>query len=153
MTKNTQRPVLKVLVALCIVFVAAYTYLYFVATTTGADDLFNCKAAVNSIVSAVHIPESISSPGQPAVFCNKEVDGLLLRPVEHIRIYGVVDPKEQDAVLNAVEKRPAKMNAGRIVVEFYERENWKTWTDASTGNRGGERGPETPIRRGFVAQR
>jgi hypothetical protein len=151
--KNAQGSIVRMLVALCIVFVIAYAYFYFVATTTGADDLFNCKAAVTSIVSAVHIPESISSPGQPAVFCNKEADGLLLRPVEHIRIYGVVDPKEQAAVLNAIEKVPAKINARRIVVEFYERENWKTWSDASTGNRGGERGPETPIRRSLIAPR
>jgi len=145
--------VLRVLAAACIVFAALYAYFYFVATTAGADDVFKCKAMVNSVVSAVRVPESVSSPGQPAVFCDREIGDLLLRPIEHIRVYGIMDSKDQDAVLNAVELARVKLNVRRVLVEFYEKENWKTWADASTGNRGGQRGPETPIRRAVVEQR
>jgi hypothetical protein len=142
--------VLSLLAMVCVVLVAAYVYRYLVATTTGANDISECKATVNSVVSAVHVPESISSPGHPSVFCDREISGLLLRPVEHIRVYGVVDPRDQDALLVAVESMRMKTSYRKVVVEFYEKENWKTWTDTVTGNRGGERGPETPVRRAFI---
>jgi len=146
MRTNAPCQIAKILLGIGTALALGYSYAYFMTTTTSADDLSNCKEVVANIVSVVHVPESVSSPGRPAAFCDREVTGLLLRSVEHVRIYGVVDPKEQEIALDVLKNSPRK-TVKRVLVEFYEKENWKTWIDAPSGTKGGQRGPETPMRR------
>jgi len=131
-----------VLVLLCL----AYGYFYLTATTTSGDDVFECKAIASLVTSGHAIPESISTPGRPAIFCDVEVRGFFLKRFDHVRIYGVTDRGQQDSIIRSLERPTGQSKARQLVVDFYEKENWKTWSDPATDNRGGERGPETPMR-------
>jgi len=92
----------------------------------------------------------VSSPESPALFCDKQVRGLLLRPYDRVRVYRVVDDKEQDTVVAALLRAKQQLKTKSIVLEFYEKENWKTWLYPATGRSGGSRGAETPIRRDVI---
>ncbi len=131
-----------VLLFLCL----AYGYFYLISTATSGEDVLACKAITDPVIAEHGIPESVSASGRPAIFCDLEVRGFFLKPFEHISIYGVTDKEQQDSILRTLEHFRPQSKARRMVVDFYEKENWKTWSNPATGNRGGEGGPETPIR-------
>jgi hypothetical protein len=69
-----------------------------------------------------------------------------MRRFDHIRIYGVLDSREQDSVIETLKRTHEHLKTRPKLVDLYEKENWKTWSSPATGYRGGERGPETPVR-------
>jgi hypothetical protein len=119
------------------------------STTTSGDDILECEAIAESVESRYSLPPSMSVPGRPAFFCDADVRSVLMRRFDHIRIYGVIDNSEQESIIQTIKKAREQLKTKPIVVDFYEKENWKTWSD-STGRSGGERGPEAPIRKGVV---
>jgi hypothetical protein len=89
---------------------------------------------------------SLSQPGSPGIFCDLGVHFPLLRSYDHIFIYSVLDGREQDSILADVQRAGGPPHARPILLQFFEKENWKTWSDPATGRSGGSRGPETPLR-------
>lgn len=139
-----------VAIAVFLLLCLAYGYLYLTATTTSADDVFECKAIASLVSSGHAIPESISTPGRPGIFCDVEVRGFFLKRFDHVRIYGVTDKDGQDSITRTLERSRERSKAREVVIEFYEKENWRTWSDPATGRKGGERGAETPIRETLI---
>jgi hypothetical protein len=59
-----------------------------------------------------------------------------------------MDKDQQDSITRTLERYRGGQKARReIVVDFYQKENWRTWADSPTGNKDGERGSETVIRK------
>ena len=147
MTHSNKNPTAaKLMALLCVLLFCGYGYFYLMATTTSGDDVLECQAIARFAESSHQFPPSLSAPGLPAFFCDAEARGILLRRIDHIRIYGVVDRREQDSVMETLGRTHEHLRTRRpMVVDFYEKENWKTWNSPS-GNRGGERGPETSLR-------
>jgi hypothetical protein len=125
----------------------AYGSLYLISTMPDPDAVGECRAIAKSVESTVSLPPSVSTPNAAALFCDREVRGVFLRSFDHIRVYGVVDRKGQDVVTASVISSRQRLKTKPIVLDFYEKENWKTWSDAATGRSGGDRGPEAAIRR------
>lgn len=125
----------------------AYGLFYLVSTMDDPDVVEECHSIATLVESAVSIPESVSVPGHPALFCDKDVSGVPFRTFDHARIYGVIDRRQQDLVVASLRRARQQLKTSPIAAEFYEKENWKTWSDPATGRSGGDRGPETPIRR------
>ena len=130
-----------------------YFYAYFNAMTTGDVDLAGCHALEEAVTARVTIPMSVSSPGQPGIFCDRAVRLPLLTQYEKVYVYGVTETAEQDAILGAVREfqgtQQGKQHGeqhGKILVEFFLKENWQAWSDPASGRSGGKRGPETAMR-------
>jgi hypothetical protein len=127
----------------------AYFYAYFAAMTTGDVDLAGCHALEEAVTAKYAIPMSVSSPGQAGIFCERAVRLPFLTQYEKVYVYGVREAGEQDSILGAVREFHGTQG-GRILVEFFERENWQAWSDPATGMSGGKRGPETAVRSGWI---
>jgi hypothetical protein len=140
----------KLIFRLLVLLVLAYGYYYLTAMTTSGNDLLECKAIAGLVTLGHVIPESISTPGRPAIFCDVEMRGFLLKRFDHVRIYGVINKSQQDSMLEALEHGQMQSKHRELTVDFYEKENWTTWSDPGSGRRGGDRGPETPIRQVFI---
>jgi hypothetical protein len=65
-------------------------------------------------------------------------------------IYGVTDKSEQDSIVKTLKDVRREPHIRDVFVRFFDRENWKTWSDPGSGRRGGERGQETPIREEWI---
>jgi len=131
------------------IFLLAYFYAYFSTMTTGDVDLAGCHALEEAVTAKHTIPMSVSSPGQPGIFCDRAVRLPLLTHYEKVYVYGVTDGAEQDSILGAVREFHGKLRGkqdGKIFVEFFEKENWQAWSDPATGRSGGRRGRETAVR-------
>jgi hypothetical protein len=123
-----------------------FSVLDMVSASTSGDDVTECRAVANIVEAENVVPESTSSPGRPAVFCDAEVKGILFRRFNRFRIYGVVDKSQQESIVQAIMKARQHRGTKPAVVDFYDKENWRTWSEPASGSSGGERGPETPIR-------
>ena len=128
----------------------AYGYWYLVSTMPDPDVRDECQAIAASVESTISLPPSVSSPGHPAFFCGKGVRGLFLRPYDRVRVYGVVNSSGQDTLIAAIVRAKQQLRTRPIVVDFYEKENWITWSDPKTGRSGGDRRAEMPIRRNVI---
>ncbi len=148
--RKSKSMIRKVIATFAVLLCLGYGYFYLMSTTTSGDDLIECNAIGKSVESAHSLPTSISVPGRPAFFCDADVRGLLMRRFDHIRIYSVVDKNEQESIIQTLKRTREQLKTRHMLVEFYEKENWKTWSDPATGNRGGERGPETPMRKTVI---
>jgi hypothetical protein len=102
-----------------------------------------CYAFINAITGH-KIPASVSQPGKPAAFCELGVHFPLLNTYFTVFIYGVLDRAQQDAIVSSLRSAP-RPNGKRLLVQFFEKENWRPWSDPSSGRSGGNRGPEHPI--------
>ena len=76
-TKPRMGVIVGILFGVCCV---GYGYFYLVSTMFDSDATGECKAIAAMVESASSIPMSVSVPGHPAVFCQKDVRGVLLRP-------------------------------------------------------------------------
>jgi hypothetical protein len=88
------------------------------------------------VTSAHAILESTSTPGSPVTFCDVEVKIFFLKRFDHVRIYGVTDKGQQDSIVRSLERSREQSKARQLVADFDEKENWKTWSDPTTGRRG-----------------
>lgn len=109
-----------------------------------------CEGIATLVSSASPIPQSVSNPSRPAFFCEKGLQGVRLRSFDHVQIYGVTDLNQQDVLVAHLRLARQRLKTRMIIVDFYEKENWKPWSDPATGRSGGERGPETAIRRTVI---
>jgi hypothetical protein len=107
--------------------------------------LSGCQPIVSAVTSRHRLPLSVSEPGSPAVSCDLGVHFPLLRTYYTVFIYGVLDKGEQDAIVVDLRTFQSAAHGQKILVQFFDKENWKTWSDPKFGRSGGSRGPETPI--------
>jgi hypothetical protein len=126
--------------------VVVYVYAFLVATTTGDLELYECKNHAAAVRAKHSIPDSKSSPGNPAIFCHLEVQLPLLFRYDKVYVYGVVDKNSQDSIALTLQSFHRQYQSRKILIQFFENENWKTWSNPDTGDQGGERGREIPIR-------
>jgi hypothetical protein len=131
-------------------FLVAYAYTFISATASDSENLSGCQAVVSAVTSRHRIPPSVSEPGSPAVSCDLGVHFPLLRTYYTVFIYGVLDRGEQDGVVADLRTFHRASPTPRILVQFFEKENWRAWSDPKTGRSGGSRGPETPIFKAWV---
>jgi hypothetical protein len=124
--------------------IIAYCYAFINAITTASENSYQCKALETAAITGHQIPTSISQPGKPAAFCELGVHFPLLRTYFTVFIYGVLDRTQQDAIVNSLRGAP-RGNQKRILVQFFDKENWRPWSDPNSGRSGGNRGPEHPI--------
>lgn len=125
--------------------IIAYCYAFINAITTASENSYQCKALESAAITGHQIPTSVSQPGRPGAFCELGVHFPLLRTYFTVFIYGVLDRTQQNAIVDSLRTAPRGPSARKILVEFFEKENWRPWSDSSSGRSGGNRGPETPI--------
>jgi hypothetical protein len=125
--------------------VIAYCYAFVNAITTASENSDGCRPLVSAAITGHEIPASISQPGKPAAFCELGVHFPLLRTYFTVFIYGILDRTQQDEIVVSLRSAPRGPNAKKIVVQFFDKENWRAWSDPASGRSGGNRGPETPI--------
>jgi hypothetical protein len=77
---------------------------YLVSTIDDAGAHNECVAVVNQIESEFPFPPSVSTPGRPALFCDKGIHGPFFAPDDQVIVYGVIDGTEQDAILAALAR-------------------------------------------------
>ncbi|HXT75102.1 MAG TPA: hypothetical protein VN780_02330 [Candidatus Eisenbacteria bacterium] len=111
---------------LLLIFLIIYSYAFIMATTTDSTNLGECQALVSAVTSTHRLPESVSSPGRPAIFCDLGVHFPSLRSYDSVFICGVVDPAEQDSVVANLRSHRAAAQTHRILVRFMAKENWRT---------------------------
>jgi hypothetical protein len=127
-------------------FLLAYLYALLVATTTGDLELYECQNLASAVIAKHSIPESKSQPGRPGIFCDLAVQLPFLTRYDKVYIYGITDRASQDLITHTLQEFRARYHSKKILVQFFERENWRTWSNPDTGTHGAERGRETPIR-------
>jgi len=125
--------------------IIAYCYAFINAITIASENSGHCKTLASAVTNGRQIPLSVSVPGKPAVFCELGVHFPFLRTYFTMFVYGVIDRSEQDAIISSLRGAPRGSNPRPILVKFFEKENWRTWSDPTSGRSGGNRGPETPI--------
>ena len=125
--------------------IIGYCYAFINAITTASENSYQCKALESAAITGHHIPMSVSQPNTPAAFCELGVHFPLLRTYFTVFVYGVIDRNEQDAIVNSLRSAPRVPNQKKILVQFFEKENWRAWSDPGSGRSGGNRGPEHPI--------
>jgi hypothetical protein len=135
---------------LLLILLVTYSYAFIMATTTDSNNLGECQALVSAVTSTHRLPESVASPGSPAIFCDLGAHFPFLRSYDSVFIYGVVHPAEQDSILANLRSYHAAAQTHRILVRFIAKENWRTWSDPATGRSGGSRGPEPPLRQAWI---
>jgi hypothetical protein len=128
----------------------AYAYAFVSATTTDSEDLSGCQAIVSVVTSSHSVPPSISEPTHPAIFCDLGVHFPLLRSYYSLFIYGVLDKRQQDSIVADLQRFRRASRTQKILVRFFAKENWKTWSDPASGRTGGSRGPESPLVRMWI---
>ena len=131
-------------------FLVAYAYAFISATASDSENLSGCQAIVSAVTSRHRLPLSVSEPGSPAVSCDLGVHFPLLRTYYSVFIYGVLDKGEQGSILADLRAFHSASHGQKILVQFFEKENWRAWSDLKTGRSGGSRGPETPIFKAWI---
>jgi hypothetical protein len=131
-------------------FLVAYAYTFISATASDSENLSGCQAVVSSVTAKHRLPLSVSEPGSPAISCDLGVHFPFLRTYYSVRIYGVLDQREQDAIVGDLQTTHRTANTQKILVEFFAKENWRTWSDPASGRSGGSRGPESPLVKAWI---
>jgi hypothetical protein len=87
-------------------------------------DLGHCQDFVDAANQTSVVSQSVSSPGQPAVFCSIAEYGILRSRYQVIETYGV--PRDQQQrVLTALTVAHRRLNGAAVQLVFYQRENWR----------------------------
>lgn len=87
-------------------------------------DLGHCQDLIDAAVHTNAVPQSVSSPGQPAVFCSIAEYGILRSRYQVIETYSV--PRDQQQrVLTALTVAHRRLNGAAVQLVFYQRENWR----------------------------
>jgi hypothetical protein len=133
-----------------ITLAVAYLLAYLMVTTTSAEDLFECKNIVAAVEAKHQIPPSVSTPGRPGILCDKGVRFPFLNSYDTVMVYGVINRDEQDALIATLQDYRHRRHTRKVLLRFFEKENWRSWSSRSTGRSGGERGPETTIREAWI---
>jgi hypothetical protein len=124
----------------------AYAYAFVAAMVRASENVGECQHLVASLSSKYQVPLSVSAPGSPAIFCDAAVHFPLLTVYDNVFIYGVGTPATQRAIEAWLRAFHAAAGSRPILLQFFDKENWRTWSDPHSGRGGGNRGPETAIR-------
>ncbi len=133
-------------IVLLVAYFGWYGWSLLLLAVDKSGDLGHCQDFVDAAVQTKVVPQSVSSTGQPAVFCSIAEYGILRSSYQAIETYGV--PRDQQyKVLMALTAAHHRMNGTAVQVVFYEKENWQIQT-AADGKTviGGSRGPEKILR-------
>jgi len=65
---------------------------------------------------------------------------------DKVYVYGVKDRTSQDSITRTLQEFRSRYHSRKTLIQFFESENWKTWSNLDTGMHGGDRGSETPTR-------
>jgi hypothetical protein len=128
----------------------AYAYGFVNAMVRASENIDECRHVVASLSSKYQVPPSVSTPGSPAIFCDAAVHFPLLNVYDNVFIYGVVMPANQNAIEASLRDFHATAGTRPILLQFFDKENWRTWADPNSGRSGGNRGPETAIRKVWI---
>lgn len=127
------------------VLIGAYAALYLltiVSMSFSSGDWGHFEDLSQAAIRTNLIPQSVSQPNRPAVFCEIMRYGIFRNRYQVMLIYGV--PRDaQDLILASIRSAQLRLSAEPVRVMFYERENWRTWHNEADGASGGSRGPET----------
>ena len=98
------------------------------------------------VTNHVHFDgRSVTEPNKPPVFSSPRHNSAALI------VYGVTNTVRQEEVLSAVrEWRVTNPSIAQIDVRFFERENWRLFTNDQASVSGGNRLAETLLREEFV---
>ncbi len=128
-----------------------YGCAYFYSTLESAEDAGECAFVADSLASQRSIPPSISVPGQPGVFCDMGIRLPFLTRFDHVRVYGVVDRPNQEAIIAELRRVRRQSKTRAILVQFFEKENWRVTLNPAPGIiESGSRGPERSIREVYI---
>src|ERR1700756_2431997 len=75
-----------------------YAYAFLVVTTTGDQELYECKNLASAIRARHSVPDSKSSPGNPAISCHLDVQLPFLFRYDKVYLYGIADKNSQDSI-------------------------------------------------------
>jgi hypothetical protein len=113
-----------VLTVLLVSYIGWYLFLFLGLGLEWSGDLGHCQDFIDAAVHTNAVPQSVSSPGQPAAFCSIAEYGILRSRYQVLQIYSV--PRDaQNVVLAAVSSTRHRLNSGGVQVVFYQRENWR----------------------------
>ena len=89
--------------------------------------------------------KSVLEPDQPTVYW------VPFRNSARIDVYSVTNAERQNEVVSVVRDwQTTNRNMAKLSVRFYERENWKSFTNEQAGYSGGQRLPEKLLREVFI---
>lgn len=144
--RSVRRLVLPLIVCACLL----YGYMYILAATRSASDLFECEAIENAVKLPQTRPQAAPGINRVAIYCSEAVDLPFPIKYDQVSVYGVTDTASQDEIVRTLQQFRQQFHTRRIRAEFYKAENWQTWSDPKTGNRGRYRGPETLVKSVWV---
>jgi hypothetical protein len=137
-----RRLVLVLIVCVCLL----YGYMYVLAATTSVSDLLECKAIASTVELPQAKPQSAPGMSRDAIYCSEAVDLPFPIKYDRVSVYGVTDTAGEDKIVRTLQDFRQQSHTRRIRVEFYKAENWQTWSDPKTGNKGRDREPETLVK-------
>jgi hypothetical protein len=145
-TSPSPRPflVMGLVIPIAVLYGLFYVGIEFVDSGVGA--FADCHGLRAAAASSGDIPESLSTPDNPAVSCQTGLFGMFLTRYDILNIYGVTTSVAQTRVLGNLQNFRRASNTKPLRVEFYEKENWTSWRNEKSGASGGKRGPEKLIR-------
>jgi hypothetical protein len=122
---NVSRTLLKVIGTVLLVSYIGWGLFSFLASAfQKSGDLGHCQDFIDAAVHTNAVPQSVSSPGQPAAFCSIAEYGILRSRYQVLETYGV--PRDQQSkVLTAVTAAHRRVHGPPVQVVFYQRENWR----------------------------
>ena len=97
-----------------------FSFLLSVGDKTGNG---HCQDFWDAVVQTKVVPQSVSSPGQPAVFCSEAEYGIFRSRYQLVWTYGV--PRDQQQKVLAAVTARHRVNGAAVQVVFYQRENWR----------------------------
>ncbi len=122
---NVSLTLLRVIRTVLLVSYIGWGLFSFLALTfQKSGDLGHCQDFIDAAVHTNAVPQSVSSPGQPAAFCSVAVYGILRSRYQVIETYGVPRDQQQK-VLTALTTAHHRVNGAAVQVVFYQRENWR----------------------------
>jgi len=128
-------------IALLAAYLGWYCWASLVLAVRKSGDLGHCQDFVDAAVQTRLVPQSVSAPGRPAVFCTVMEYGVLRSDFQVVEVYGV-PMDQQRKVQTAITIARHRVHGPSVQVVFYEGENWQTWTSKDGSVSGGSRGPE-----------
>jgi len=127
--------------ATCYVFVLKPLVTAMHNIPTGADAEQSSSLARFVVSRVAFDSKSVTDPDRPPLYWHPR------RNSARLDVYGLTNAARQAEVLSAmIEWQTTNRNMSRLSVRFYERENWRQFTNEQGGYSGGDRLPEVLLR-------
>jgi ABC-type uncharacterized transport system substrate-binding protein len=110
------------------------------------EDVERCSNLVEKLLKTHEFKiNSLSAPGNKAVFCTAGTSNGLVKSHDKLFIYSVTEKSEQEIIINKIRQIQRTLPVSTVHVEFYEEENWQIFKDSNGKVVGGRRGKEEKI--------